>query len=519
MNRPLVRLLAAVVVLAGCSEESGLLVAPDAETIDVRQRIDLRQRITPAYEDSMQATDHALDVSLASAGSIVVAAGSMDYSFTLRFRRFTGAACTGGPDLFTNVFGVSDMGVAIDFGTRLSVQLEAATAANDGTPFNRWQGPASFVSTNRTICVDVPAGMDTYLAMYEVPSNLPPVLDPIQPQTVDEGTALMFTANASDPDLPADVLTFSLSGAPAGAGIDPNSGEFSWTPIDDDGSPFTFAVIVTDAAGASAQQNVTIVVNNVAPQLQSLLGLPIDPVQLGAIDFNGGFADPGTGDVHTLVINCDFNGSALPGTGSIDPAAGSYAGSCTFASPGIYQVRVEIADDNGGAGDLVSDFVVVYDPSGGFVTGGGWYDSQPGAYRPDPALTGKAHFGFVSKYKKDAATPSGNTEFTFQAAGIQFRGTDYDWLVVASDRARFRGRGEINGNTGYAFEIDATDGNLKSRDGLDRIRVRIWDDASGDIVYDNGAGNQNSPDPMTALIEGSIVIHDGKVTTQSQRRM
>ena len=44
---------------------------------------------------------------------------------------------------------------------------------------------------------------------------------------------------------------------------------------------------------------------------------------------------------------------------------------------------------------------------GGFVTGGGWIDSRPGAYRPEPELYGKATFGFVSKYKKGATTPTG----------------------------------------------------------------------------------------------------------------
>ena len=60
------------------------------------------------------------------------------------------------------------------------------------------------------------------------------------------------------------------------------------------------------------------------------------------------------------------------------------------------QVEATVTDKDGGEGkDTV--MVVVYDPSAGFVTGGGWIDSPAGAYTADPSLTGKANFGFVSK--------------------------------------------------------------------------------------------------------------------------
>ena len=42
--------------------------------------------------------------------------------------------------------------------------------------------------------------------------NVAPVLDPIGDQTVDEQTLLTFTATATDADLPANTLTFSLVG-------------------------------------------------------------------------------------------------------------------------------------------------------------------------------------------------------------------------------------------------------------------------------------------------------------------
>ena len=96
-------------------------------------------------------------------------------------------------------------------------------------------------------------------------------------------------------------------------------------------------------------------------------------------------------------------------------------------------MSLSVTDDNCDVGtadtwnDLDAMFVV-YDPSGGFVTGGGWIDSPAGAYSPDEELTGKANFGFVSKYQQGASVPTGQTEFQFKAADLNFHSTDYQWL-------------------------------------------------------------------------------------------
>ena len=60
---------------------------------------------------------------------------------------------------------------------------------------------------------------------------------------------LINSAAASDGDLPANSLTYSLSGGPAGAAIDPATGAFSWTPTEAQGpGTYTFDVMVSDGA-------------------------------------------------------------------------------------------------------------------------------------------------------------------------------------------------------------------------------------------------------------------------------
>jgi hypothetical protein len=62
-------------------------------------------------------------------------------------------------------------------------------------------------------------------------SNSPPVLAPIATRTIHAGTTLLITNSATDSDIPANTLAFSLdSGAPGTSSIDPVTGLFSWTP-------------------------------------------------------------------------------------------------------------------------------------------------------------------------------------------------------------------------------------------------------------------------------------------------
>ena len=77
--------------------------------------------------------------------------------------------------------------------------------------------------------------------------NAAPILAVIPNQTVNEGILLTFTASATDADLPANTLTYSLVGAPSGATIDASTGVFTWTPTEAQApGTFNFSVSVSD---------------------------------------------------------------------------------------------------------------------------------------------------------------------------------------------------------------------------------------------------------------------------------
>lgn len=91
--------------------------------------------------------------------------------------------------------------------------------------------------------------------------NTAPVLAIITNRVVTLGQTVSFIASATDADLPAQTLAFSLYGAPSGATINPFTGQFTWTPSAAP-STNTIRVVVSDngTPSLSATQSVTIAV-------------------------------------------------------------------------------------------------------------------------------------------------------------------------------------------------------------------------------------------------------------------
>jgi len=186
-----------------------------------------------------------------------------------------------------------------------------------------------------------------------------------------------------------------------------------------------------------------------------------------------------------------------------------YTQNQTFTQAGVYTVTATASKNGFSGSDSV--MIVVYDPSAGFVTGGGSIASPAGAYRADLTLSGNATFGFVSRYKKGANVPDGQTEFKFHVASFNFNSTSYQWLVVAGARAQYKGTGTVNGTGSYGFLLTAVDGQVNGGGGTDKFRIKIWDMNAGDaVVYDNAFGFSEDIDSANpqAITGGSIVIHN-----------
>jgi hypothetical protein len=95
------------------------------------------------------------------------------------------------------------------------------------------------------------------------PATLPPVLAAIPGQSILAGRTLLVTNSASDPNVPALPLSFSLPQAPVGASINTNSGVFTWRPLISQ-SPSTQSIVVAVSDNSqpplSATQSFNIIV-------------------------------------------------------------------------------------------------------------------------------------------------------------------------------------------------------------------------------------------------------------------
>jgi hypothetical protein len=373
------------------------------------------------------------------------------------------------------------------------------------TPFSLGDGAYEI----RYHSVDVAGNVeDEKVAIFTVQANQPPQIDPIGDKFVNEGETLTFPVSASDPD--GEALTIVASNLPEGASFDSATNVFSWTPdftMDGDYSEITFEV--TDGLGESdsEQINITVVNVNRLPVIEAIVVLPETPIQVGSeISASITFSDPDTDD--TWVLNYDWgDGSEQPTEMSVS-TQGSFSGSHQYSAPGVYTLLVTVIDDDGDSDTAEYQYVVVYDPDGGFVTGGGWIDSPEGAYAPDTTLSGKATFGFVSKYKKGATVPEGQTQFQFKVADLSFHSDSYQWLVIAGPKAQYKGSGTINGEGDYGFMLTALDAELTPSSVVDKFRIKIWDKLSGDIIYDNQPDDADDVELSTEIGGGSVVIHN-----------
>ncbi|MBI4002597.1 MAG: LEPR-XLL domain-containing protein [Nitrospira defluvii] len=190
--------------------------------------------------------------------------------------------------------------------------------------------------------------------------NKPPVLSAIVPELMDEETVQFVPLTATDPDLPANSLTFELNGAPVWATIvpetdpqTPHAQQLRLAPDEAAGlwpapGVYTFDVVARDGALGTPDpvsvQSVTVTVNevNVAPELG-----PIN-IQIGA-GGAGCFGAP-----ITIVITATdrdipqqaltFTASGLtpemtfdPATRTFDPTTGTWSQTFTWtpSTPGV----------------------------------------------------------------------------------------------------------------------------------------------------------------------------------------
>ncbi len=206
--------------------------------------------------------------------------------------------------------------------------------------------------------VGVGALKDTTVFVIHITNvNRLPSLASISDQTVAEGALLSFTASASDADVTAghDFLTWSLTGAPAGASINSSNGAFSWTPDYNaaervpGGVYGGFTVTVQDnfAASDSKSFSVTVTESNRNPSVDPIANQTVAEGVLLAFTATG--SDPDSTD---SIASWSLSGPASGATINALTGAFSWTPGNTAANTngGVYNETITATDTRGGTG-------------------------------------------------------------------------------------------------------------------------------------------------------------------------
>jgi|GEM_PF-1379179 len=229
-------------------------------------------------------------------------------------------------------------------GAPAGASIHSTTGVFTWTPTEA-QGPGTYSITVRATDTGLPAASATRTFSVQVGEvNAAPVLDALADLTVFEGVAVSFQASASDADLPANGLGFSLVNAPAGATIDAASGLFSWTPAEAQGpGSFTMSVRVTDdgTPPLSHQRSFTITVreSNRLPVIEPIGNKTVE--EETELRFTAVATDPdlpANGLVYSLVN--------APSGAAIHATSGLFTWTPTEAQgPGSFTIRLRVTDN------------------------------------------------------------------------------------------------------------------------------------------------------------------------------
>src|SRR6185369_623445 len=175
-------------------------------------------------------------------------------------------------------------------------------------------------------------------------ANSAPVLTVPMDRIIAELSTLTVTNTASDIDMPANTLSFSLVSAPSGVNLDPSNGVLSWTPSEAQGpSTNVITVKVTDngAPQLSDTKSFTVVVNeaNSAP----VLTVPTDRTiaELSALTVTNT-----TSDSDLPANTLSFSLVSAPSGVNLDPSTGVLTWTPSEAQgPSTNVIAVKVTDN------------------------------------------------------------------------------------------------------------------------------------------------------------------------------
>src|SRR5262245_44046400 len=252
---------------------------------------------------------------------------------------------------------------SLEPGAPAGLTINASSGVVSWTPTEA-QGPSTSSVTVRVTDSGSPSLSDTKTFTVTVNEvNNAPVLAVIANRTVNEGSVLTVTASATDSDVPANTLTYSLDlGAPAGASINSTSGLFSWTPSEAQGpGSYPITVRATDSGTPSLSDTKTFTVTvsevNSAPVLGVIANQTVNEGSLLTVTVSATDNDAPT---NTLT----FSLVSPPAGASINASSGLFSWTPSESQgPGTSTITVQVTDSGSPALSDTKSFTVTVNGS------------------------------------------------------------------------------------------------------------------------------------------------------------
>lgn len=293
-------------------------------------------------DDAIPPLNHSrtFNISVKEANSAPVLAEIPDQTIEEETQFVTQASAT------DSDYPANQLNYSLEPGSPPGLTIDSNTGLVTWTPSEQ-QGPATYPVTLRITDNGIPPLSQARSFMISVnEKNRAPVLAEITNSTVDEQSLVTIQASATDDDLPANQLSYSLQpGAPAQMVIDPATGLITWTP--------------TEAQGPASYEVTVLVSDNGTPPLSQARSFMISVNEKNAAPILAEISDASVDEETTLSVQTSGTDSDLPPnhlTYSLEPGSppgmliDSTTGLVTWTptegqGPGTFMATVKITDD------------------------------------------------------------------------------------------------------------------------------------------------------------------------------
>jgi hypothetical protein len=279
---------------------------------------------------------------------------------------------------------------------------------DDSATFSCVEGPTS-VSISVKVLDDENA--EDIGSTYVDVSNVAPVVDAGEDQTVDEGDLVTIAPTITDAGV-EDTRTVSINWGDGTTNSD-------FTHAYADNGVYTVTVTATDDDGDAGSDSLDIKVLNVAPVVDAGEDASVD--EGDSVRIAPTFSDAGTADTHTATVSWG-DGSATENIGDVtSPMSLTH----TYCTGGSHTVTVRVSDDDGGFGEDTL-IVTVENVAPTIISSGGPYFGVVGEWITFTAEATDACGNTALTYSWDFS-PEGNTHWSPNVASWDDR---FDGVVV-----------------------------------------------------------------------------------------